>query len=92
MIAMKRLFRFRRISFYVEWTDDRKTDRIIDLLQNEGVHVADIDDDIDHEHYPDTKSKHLHTVFHLRAERTRPIYEIMSAVAESPDVFSVSLM
>ena len=92
MIAMKRLFRFRRISFYVEWTDDKNIDQIISLLQNEGVQITDIDDDIDHEHYPSTKTSHLHTVFHLRADRTRPIYELLSAVAEHPDVFSVSLM
>ena len=92
MIAMKRLFRFRRISFYVEWTDDRKTDQIISLLQNEGVQITDIDDDVDHEHYPSTKSRHLHTVFHLRAERTFATYELMSVLAEHPDVFSVSLM
>ena len=78
----------RHVSLYVEWTSEKKICEICVLLIGNGVRNLYVDEDMDLQYIPGQSFSHAHTVFRFRISRTTPIYELLSAVAMHPGVFS----
>ena len=90
MTRMRR--RRRNISFYIEWAEEEDTGAVAKLLRDMGACIREIDGDVDLEYVPGPVQKHAHTVFRFRADRDIPVFEMLSAVAEHPGVYSVTDM
>ena len=59
------------------------------LLRRAGAQGWEIDGDVDLEYIPGRRAKRAHTVFRFRLDRESPVYALLSAVAELPEVYSV---
>ena len=80
--------RYRHISLYVEWTDKKDVSAICQFLTGSGAESLYVDEDMDQQYIPGQSFPHEHTVFRFRIRRTVPAYELISALATQPGVYS----
>ena len=80
--------RYRRLSFYVEWTDRKDISGICHLLLNSGAWYLSVDEEMDQQYIPGQSFLHEHTVFQFRVSRSTPVHEMLSSVASHPGVYS----
>ena len=82
--------RYRRVSLYVEWTDEADADAVRSILSRSGIHIVDTDDETDLKHTPGILSRHENTIFRFRMDRKKSVFGLLTEVAMQPGVYSVS--
>lgn len=82
--------RRRHVSLYVEWADNADTDAVRTLLLRNGACMTGMDEETDAIRKHGTESRHANTIFRFYLDRMKPVYELLSAVAMLPGVYSVS--
>lgn len=84
--------RTRTAALYVEFALETEPETVAAALAGAGARVWEIDEDVDLEHWPQGGISRPAAVFRVTADREKPLYELLSAAAELPCVFSVSLL
>ena len=82
--------RCRHVSLYVEWIDNADKDAVRTLLLRNSARITGMDEETDAFREPGTVSRHDNTIFRFYLDRMKPVYELLSAVAMLPGVYSVS--
>ena len=80
--------RYRHVSLYVEWTDEKSINEVSQFLINHGARYLYVDEDMDQQYIPGQSFLHEHTVFRFRVNRTVPVHELLSDLAMQPGIFS----
>ena len=84
--------RNRHVSLYVEWTGAKKINEICSLLFSNGARNLYVDEEMDEQYIPGQSFSHAHTAFRFCISRELPSYELLSALASQPGVYSVGEM
>ena len=84
--------RYRHVSLCVEWTDRENINEISALLTGSGARDLYVDEEMDQQYIPGQSFLHAHTVFRFRISRETPVYELLSALAAQPGVYSAGEM
>ena len=85
------LFRTRSVSLYLEWEANEDEDAILAFLRRAGAQNVWVDGDADIENAPSGGIVHAHSVFRFRIAKEL-VFDVMSAVASHPLVYSASIV
>lgn len=85
----RRKTRCRIAAICVEFEFDDEIDAVVLALEREGAQIWEIDEDVDLEHFPQGGVFHSSAVFRIRHDEKLPLHELLTTVAQLPQVFSV---
>ncbi|MBR5959967.1 MAG: hypothetical protein IKZ98_03155 [Clostridia bacterium] len=81
--------RNQHVSLYVEWVHRKDIRDICAFLISNGVRDLYVDEDMDQQYIPGQSYSHDHTVFRFSTDQSLPAYELLSALALQPGIYSV---